>query len=128
VAVLASFAAKFWYGNDHVLAYLLYFLTCFFFMVGFNRILKTRLMFLPSAPISMEVGRQSIGLRQRNGTRIDLVKKIRYYSDYAGRSFGISGLDGTGKQLQFVFHKGQFPSVEQYNSIQESLKRAASVN
>ena len=128
VAVLASLAAKFWYGNDHNLAYLLYFLTCFFFIIGFNRIFKTRLMLLPSAPVCMEVGGQSVGLMQRNGTRIDLVKKLRYYSDYAGRSFGISGLNGAGKQLQFVFHKGQFATVGQYNSAQESLKRAASAD
>ena len=126
VAVLASMAAKFWYGGDHNLAYLLYFLTCFFFIVGFNRIFKTRLMLLPSAPIRMEVSGQSVGLIQRNSVRIDLVKKLRYYSDYAGRSFGISGLDGAGKQLQYVFHKGQFATVGQYNSAQEILKRASS--
>ena len=128
VAVLASLAAKFWYGDDQSLAYLLYFLTCFFFIVGFNRILKTRLMLLPSAPIRMEVSGQSVGLVQRNGARIDLVKKLRYYPDYSGRSFGISGLDGAGKQLQFVFHKGQFASVSQYDSVQEALKRAGSAN
>lgn len=126
VAVLASLAAKFWYGDDHNLAYLLYFLTCFFFIVGFNRIFKTRLMLLPSAPVSLEVSGQSAGLVQRNGSRIDLVKKLRYYSDFSGRSFGISGLDGAGKQMQFVFHKGQFATGEEYKFAQESLKRAAS--
>lgn len=128
VAVLASLAARFWYGGDQNLAYLLYFLTCFFFIVGFNRIFKTRLMLLPSAPIRMEISGQNVGMVQRNGARIDLVKKLRYYSDYAGRSFGISGLDGAGKQLQFVFHKGQFATVDQYNSARETLKRAASAN
>ena len=126
VAILASMAAKFWYGDDHELAYLMYFLTCFFFIVGFNRIFKTRLMLLPSAPICVEVKGQSVGLVQRNHAHIDLVKKLRYYSDYAGRSFGISGLNGAGKQLQFVFHKGQFATAEQFNSAKESLKRAAS--
>ena len=125
VAVLASLAAKFWYGGDHNLAYLLYFLTCFFFIIGFNRIFKTRLMLLPSAPICMEVSGQSVGLVQRNGVRVELVKKVRYYSDYAGRSFGLSGLNGAGKQLQFVFHRGQFETVSLYNAAQESLKRAA---
>jgi hypothetical protein len=126
VAVLASLAANFWYGDDHNLAYLLYFLTCFFFIVGFNRIFKTRLMVLPSAPVCLEVSGQSVGLVQRNGARVDLVKKLRYYSDFAGRSFGISGLNGAGKQLQFVFHKGQFMTVGQYNLAQETLKRATS--
>lgn len=128
VAVLASMAAKFWYADDQNLAYLLYFLTCFFFIVGSNRILKTRLMLLPSAPVCMEVNGQNVGLIQRNGARIDLVKKLRYYSDYAGRSFGISGLDGSGKQLQFVFHKGQFATADQYNSVREILKRASTAS
>jgi hypothetical protein len=126
VAVLAFLAANFWYGDDHNLAYLLYFLTCFFFIVGFNRIFKTRLMVLPSAPVCLEVSGQSVGLVQRNGARVDLVQKLRYYSDFAGRSFGISGLNGAGKQLQFVFHKGQFVTVDQYNLAQETLKRATS--
>jgi hypothetical protein len=60
---------------------------------------------------------------QRNGVRVDLVKNLRYYADYAGKSFGISGLDGAGKQMQFVFHKGQFASADQYGSAQEILKR-----
>jgi hypothetical protein len=29
-----------------------------------------------------------------------------------------------GKQLQFVFHKGQFATPEQFNSATESLKRS----
>jgi len=128
VAILASLAANFWYGDDQNLAYLLYFLTCFFFIVGFNRIFKTRLMLLPSAPICLEVSKQNVGLVQRNGARVDLVKKLRYYSDFAGRSFGISGLNGAGKQLQFVFHKGQFATASQYNSAQETLKHASSAN
>ena len=128
VAVLASLAAKLWYGDDRNLAYLLYFLTCFFFIIGFNRIFKTRLMLLPSAPVRMEMSGQSVGLVQRNGARVDLVKKLRYYSDFSGRSFGLSGLNGAGKQLQFVFHKGQFATVGQYNSAQESLKRVASAD
>lgn len=125
VAVLASLAAKFWYGGDQNLSYLLYFLTCFFFIVGFNRIFKTRLMLLPSAPVCMEVSGQGATLVQRNGVRVDLVKKFRFYADYAGRSFGVSGLNGAGKQLQFVFHKGQFATVSQYNTAQEILQRAS---
>jgi len=128
VAILASLAANFWYGDNQNLGYLLYFLTCFFFIVGFNRIFKTRLMLLPSAPVCLEVNEQIVGLVQRNGARIDLVNKLRYYSDFAGRSFGISGLNGAGKQLQFVFHKGQFATVSQYNSAQEALKRTSSAN
>ena len=123
VVALASIAASLWYGDDHNMGYLLFFLTCFFFIVGFNRIFKTRLMLLPSAPIRLKVGEQSIGLQQRNGAIVDLVKDIRYYSDYAGKSFGVSGLDGAGRRLQFVFLKGQFATVDQYDSAQAILKR-----
>jgi len=123
VAALASIATSFWYGNDHNMGYLFFFLTCFFFIAGFNRVFKTRLMLLPSAPTSIMVNEQSLGLMQRNGNRIDLVKNLRYYSDYAGKSFGISGLDGMGKQLQYVFHKGQFATLGQYDTAKEFLKR-----
>jgi hypothetical protein len=81
------------------------------------------LMLLPSAPVSITVGEQSLGLVQKNGVRVDLVKNLRYYPDYAGKSFGISGLDGSGKQLQFVFHRGQFATLDQYNTAQDILKR-----
>lgn len=123
VIALGSIATSFWYSDAHNMGYLFFFLTCFFFMVGFNRVLKTRLMLLPSAPISLKTGEQSLGLVQRNGIQIDLVKNLRYYPDYSGKSFGISGLDGSGKQLQFVFHKGQFADLAQFESAQTHLKR-----
>jgi hypothetical protein len=123
VVALASISASFWYGNNHNMGYLFSFLTCFFFIAGFNRIFKTRLMLLPSAPISISVDEQSLGLQQKNGGRIDLIKNLRYYPDYAGKSFGISGLDGLGKQLQFVFHRGQFATTEQFATVQDKLKR-----
>ncbi|MGA7750073.1 MAG: hypothetical protein WCA63_07980, partial [Gallionella sp.] len=123
VIALASIATSFWYGGDHNMGYLFFFLTCFFFIAGFNRIFKTRLMLLPSAPVCLKAGEQSLGLVQRNGVRVDLVKNLRYYPDYSGKSFGISGLDGAGKQLQFVFHRGQFATVSQYESVQTLLKR-----
>jgi hypothetical protein len=122
VGALASMAAKLWYGGDQNLTYVLSFLASFFFIVGANRILKTRLMLLPSAPVSLEVSKQNIRLTLRNGGHIDLVKDQRFYSDYSGRSFGLSGLDGSGKRLQFVFHKGQFSDAAQYQAAQETLR------
>jgi hypothetical protein len=122
VVALASIAASFWYDDDHSMGYLFFFLTCFFFLVGFNRVFKTRLMLLPSAPVSLQVAAESIGLVQRNGIQINLVKSLRYYSEYSGKTFGISGLDGAGKQQQYVFHKGQFPTPEKFESIQTFFK------
>lgn len=123
VVALGSIAASFWYGDNQNMAYLFFFLTCFFFIAGFNRVLKTRLMLLPSAPVGMKVGEQSLGLLQKNGVQVDLVKNLRYYPDYSGKSFGISGLDGAGKQMQFVIHKGQFLDLSEFQSAQALLKR-----
>lgn len=122
VIALASIATSFWFGEDHNLSYLFYFLTCFFLLAGVNRIFKTRLMMFPSSPISLTVADQRIGLEQKSGTQLNLIKDIRYYADYAGKSFGLSGMDGGGKQVQFVFLKGQFRSVEEFDKAQLLLK------
>lgn len=123
VIALASIATSFWFSDDHSLGYLFYFMTCFFLIAGVNRIFKTRLMLFPSAAVSISVDEQRIGLEQKNGAQINLIKNIRYYSDYAGKSFGISGLDGSGKQLQFVFLKGQFATEGEFDSSQQVLKK-----
>lgn len=123
VVALGSIATSFWYNSNNNMGYLFFFLTCFFVIAGFNRILKTRLMLLPSAPVSLMAGENSLSLVQRNGFRVDLIKNLRYYPDYSGRSFGISGLDGAGKQLQYVIHKGQFADQIQFESAQTILKR-----
>lgn len=122
VTALFSMAAKFWFGDDINLAYLLTFLGSFFFIAGANRILKTRLMLLPSAPVAIEIEKQAVSLVMRNGQRADLLKDVRYYSDYAGRSFGLAGLDGTGRRLQFILHKGQFASEQDYQGAQNALR------
>lgn len=122
VIALASIAASFWYSDDQNMGYLFFFLTCFFFIAGVNRIFKTRLMLFPSSAVSLTVGEQNIALNQKNGAQLNLVKNLRYYSDYAGKSFGLSGLDGAGKQLQFVFLKGQFATAEKFAAAQNLLK------
>jgi hypothetical protein len=94
----------------------------FFLIAGANRILKTRLMLLPSAPITITVEKTAVHLALRSGETVDLVKNLRFYSDYAGRSFGLSGQNGSGKQLQFVFHKGQFSSPQDYQLITDKLR------
>lgn len=122
VTALFSMAAKFWFGDDINLSYLLVFLGSFFFIAGANRILKTRLMILPSAPIAIEIGKQVVGFVLRNGKRLEIVKELRYYSDYAGKSFGLAGVDNSGQRLQFVFHKGQFPDLKTYQAAQSALR------
>lgn len=123
VLALLSMAAKFWYGDDANLAYLLLFLGSFFFIAGANRILKTRLMLLPSAPVAIEIDRAVVRLVLRGGARIEVVKDLRFYSDYAGKSFGLTGSEGSGRRLQFVFHKGQFASAQDYQAAQGKLRQ-----
>lgn len=123
VFFLAMLAIKFWYANNSTLAYLLVFLSTFFALVGSNRILKTRLMLLPSAPTALEVTKDQVALFLRSGNRISLVKDLRYYPDYGGKSFGLSGVDLAGRRQQFVFHKAQFASPKVYGDIVETLKK-----
>jgi hypothetical protein len=118
VTALLSMAAKFWFGGDVNLAYLLLFLGSFFFIAGANRILKTRLMVLPSAPIALTVkNRDSVSLALRDGKELELVSGLKFYPDYAGKSFGLVGHDKAGQRAQFVFHKGQFPSEQDFQSV-----------
>lgn len=122
VTVLLSMAAKFWFGDEVNLAYLLVFLGSFFFIAGASRILKTRLMLLPSAPVAIEIDKPVTRLVLRNGGCVELVKEMRFYSDYAGRTFGLTGLEKSGRRLQFVFHKGQFASAQDYRAVQDKLR------
>lgn len=122
VIALLSMVAKFWYSGDVSLAYLFSFLASFFLIVGANRILKTRLMLLPTAPIAIEIGKPVTQIIMRNGEQVELVKDVRIYADYSGRSFGLAGLDKLDQRMQFVFHKGQFSSIKDYQVIQEMLK------
>ena len=118
VTALLSLAAKFWFGGDVNLAYLFLFLGSFFFIAGANRILKTRLMLLPSAPIAFTVkNRESVSLTMRNGQELNLVSGLKFFPDYAGRSFGLAGMDKAGQRAQFVFHKGQFSTEQDFQSV-----------
>ena len=122
VIALLSMAAKFYFGDDVNLSYLLLFLGSYFFIAGANRVLKTRLMVWPSAPVAIEVDKQKVGFALRNGKRLEILKDLRYYPDYAGRSFGLSGMDGQGRRMQFVFHKGQFADDKSYQAAQTALR------
>ncbi len=124
VGGLAGLSAMFWYENNEGLAYLLFFLACFFFYQGGHRILQ-RLMLLPSAPLELTVSKQRVILKLRNGDIIELVKGLRYFSDYAMKSFALTGLDMLGKKQQFIFHKGQFESSERFKAAAEALKMFA---
>ena len=108
VIALASITFKLWYDGNKVFAYVLSFMASFFFIVGANRILTTRLMLLPSSPVALETTKQQLTVLLRDGGRVDLTKDVRFYPDFAGKSFGLSGMDTSGKRRQYVFHRGQF--------------------
>lgn len=121
VSGLAIGASIFWYQPNHALAYLLFFLACFFFYQGVHRVLG-RLIMLPNAPVSLDVNKQRVILEQRNGAKVELVKNVRYFSDTAGKSFGLTGLDSSGARRQYVFHRGQFADEGEYKKIGGTLK------
>ena len=123
VALLASMAAALWFSQSQSLAYLMAFLASFFLIVGANRVLKTRLMLLPAAPVGIVVDGDCISIRQRDGATTDLVKNPRVYADLAGRSFGLAGLNREGQRLQFVFHRGQFRDEAAFAAARESIGR-----
>lgn len=125
VSALAGFAGSSWYAHNEDLAYLLSFMACFFFLAGSNRILKTRLMWLPSAPVRIEADEQApyVRLTQKNGLQREILKNIKVHKEVSGRSLGLTGLGADGKQLQFIFHKGQFSLENDYLTLQELFKK-----
>ncbi len=122
VVFLLSIAFKMWYTADKNWSYLLVFMATFFFFVGFNRILSTRLMLLPQSPLSIDVNKDRVLLGLRNGEVVELVKNVRYFPDFAGKSFALTGFDLSGKKRQHVFHKGQFSDEEDYKDLREFLR------
>ena len=111
-----------WYQNNQTFAYLLMFLASFMAFSGANRILSGRLMLLPSAPVALSVSKQHVSVRLRNNDQVALVKEVRFFSDYAGKSFGLTGVDMSGKKRQYVFHRGQFESQAVYDDAMTSLR------
>ena len=77
---------------------------------------------LPNAPVTLDVSKQRVLLELRNGRKVELVKNLRYFSDYAGKSFALTGMDTSGATRQFVFHRGQFADQNEYNKIGGVLK------
>ena len=121
VFFLSLIATKFWYEGNQYFSYMLAFLASFFFLAGSSRILKTRLMAVGNAPVAIETGKDFAKIVLRSGQEIVLLKHIKRYGDYVGKSFGLSGVDGQGARQQFVFHRAQFPDQERYDALQKAL-------
>lgn len=118
---LGTGAFMFWYDKNQGLAYLLFFLACFFFYQGVHRVLG-RMLVLPQSPVSLDVSKQRVVLEMRNGDVVELIKDVRYFSDHAGKSFGLTGMDMMGAKRQYVFHKGQFAEDAAFGRIGAALK------
>jgi len=122
IIALSVLASKYWYSGDENITYLLIFLTTFICLIAFNRIFKTRLMLLPTSPISFSVSKKGVSIGLKSGASIELVKDVRFFTDVAGKSFGLSGIDLGGVKKQFVFHRGQFPDIEQFDGSKAKLR------
>jgi len=120
--VLVLMALKYWYSGDENLTYLLMFLTTFIVLIAFNRIFKTRLMILPASPVSFSVSGKGVEVKLKSGSIVELVKDVRFFTDMAGKSFGLTGVDLEGAKKQFVFHKGQFESIQQFDDSKARLR------
>ncbi|MDQ6959939.1 MAG: hypothetical protein Q9M27_02830 [Mariprofundaceae bacterium] len=123
VSVLAFYGLTLWYGQEHMpWAYLLWFMACFFAIAGGKRIMG-RLLLLPGTPVAIEVDKKrKVSIFLKDGKTVSLMRDLRYFKDYAGKSFGLSGLDSTGKQWQFVFHKGQFGTESGFSQVVRVLE------
>jgi len=121
VFALFAIGLKLWYSTSQSWAYVLFFMACFFLFAGANRILSGRLMLLPGSPCALNFSREQLTLELKNGERVDLVKNLRFFPDYAGKSFGLSGMDLAGKQRQFVMHRGQFAGAADYQRLRDAL-------
>jgi hypothetical protein len=124
VTALLAIASGVWFQENEYLTYLLLFMASFFCIAGASRILKTRLMLLPRSPISIDVeAGRSVTLFLRNGEQQQLLKDIKIFKDFSGKSFGMTGLDGNGRRLQFIFHKGQFALEREFRDLQNSFSK-----
>lgn len=122
VVILGSIAMRLWYGGDKGWAYLPMALASFFFIQGAMRILKTRLMLLPQAPIAVDIAKQRIKLELRNGAVVELVSSLRYFPDYAGKTVAMSGVDLNGKTHQVILHLGQFGNASEFKDLRGFLE------
>lgn len=123
VSILAFYGLTLWYGEKYMpVAYLLWFMACFFTIAGAKRIMG-RLLMLAQTPVAIAVDKKrKASIYLKNNKTISLISDLRYFKDHAGKSFGLTGQDSSGKQWQFVFHKGQFASESDFSQLVRVLE------
>ena len=120
--ILAFYASSLWFSGNANFTYVLVFASTLIFLMAFNRIFKTRLMMLPGSPIALTVSKQGVTLELNNKDAVDLVREVRFFTDMAGKSFGLSGVDLSGKTQKFVFHRGQFSDDAMFDDAKARLR------
>jgi len=123
VGFLLLWGIKLWYGDSDqvVVGYGLMFLGFFFLMVGGGRVMR-RLLIHPKAPVALDINKERIRLKLKNGMTTSLQRDIRFFPDRAGKSFGLTGMDHEGAKQQFVFHSQQFDK-QAYADIARALDK-----
>ncbi len=121
VGILIMMALQFWYGQYQYVSYILIFSASYITLIGINRVFKSRLMVGSAAPKWLELSKKNVIVATNGGEKIELVNELRYFPDYAGKSFGLAGVDMAGKKRQFVFHKGQFAQESEFKDIRSRL-------
>ncbi|MBL1352018.1 MAG: hypothetical protein COA61_001585 [Zetaproteobacteria bacterium] len=120
VGFLLLIGLRYWYTDESsMLGEGLMFLGFFFFIVAANRISR-RLLLMPSSPVGLDIRKEHIAMILKNGEKRLLMRDIRFFSDKAGKSFGLTGMDERGSKQQYVFHKGQF-STDDFDKIGKAL-------
>lgn len=122
IVILLSVSVRLWLGPDQSWAYVTVAVASFLFIQSSMRILKTRLMLLPRAPVALDVGNQRIRVELRNGEKVELVGKLRYFPDFAGKTIALSGTDLNGKDHQYIFHLGQFNDTSAFRDLRGFLE------
>jgi len=121
IALLVGMALQFWYGQYQYVSYILVFSASYIALIGINRVFKSRLMMGSDSPKWLELSKKNVVIATNAGEKVELVSELRYFPDYAGKSFGLAGLDMSGKKRQFVFHRGQFAQESEFKDIRSRL-------
>lgn len=121
VVALMLIGLKLWYSGKEGWGYLLEFLATFFAFVGANRV-AARLQLTGKSPVKVAVDKHAVLVDLKNGEQVALVKNVKFFSDYAGRSFAVTGIDSRGEKRSYVFHKGQFEVEDEYKSALSALR------
>lgn len=122
VTALLLIGGKLWFGPNKNWSYLLIFLGTFFFLIGFNRIMKTRLMVYPASPVALEIIKDRVRLQLRSGAMVDIVKDVRFFSEVGGKTIALTGIDAAGQKQQYIFHQGQFRDESAFKEAKSWLE------